>query len=375
MDLQDLRKQIDEIDSSLVELYEKRMEVSSAIADYKIENGKKVYDRERELEKIKTVKSLAHSEFNKIGIEELFSQIMSMSRKLQYQKLSEKGASLRLPFIQIDSLSDSARRVCYQGAEGAYSEEATIRFFGEGVNSFHVDTFRDAFGALEDGSADYAVLPIENSTAGIVSEVYDLLTEYENYIVGEQIIDIRHCLLGVPGAKLEDIQTVYSHPQSLMQSSRFLAEHSDIKQISMKNNAFAARKVAEDKDKTQAAIASKRAGEIYGLEIIKEAINQAESNSTRFIVVTNQKVFLKGAGKISLCLEIPHEAGSLYHIMSHFIYNGLNMTKIESRPIEDRNWEYRFFIDFDGNLEDSSVKNALRGLREEAKMMKILGNY
>ena len=375
MDLKDLRKQIDEIDSSLVELYEKRMEVSSAIADYKIENGKKVYDRERELEKIKTVKGLTHSEFNSIGVEELFSQIMSMSRKLQYQKLSEKGASLRLPFIQIDSLNGSTSRVCYQGAEGAYSEEATVRFFGKDVNSFHVDSFRDAFGALEDGSADYAVLPIENSTAGIVSEVYDLLTEYENYIVGEQIIDIKHCLLGVPGAKLEDITTVYSHPQSLMQSARFLSEHADIKQISMKNNAFAARKVAEDKDKTQAAIASRRAGEVYGLEIIKEAINQAESNSTRFIVVTNQKVFLKGAGKISLCLEIPHEAGSLYHIMSHFIYNGLNMTKIESRPIEDRNWEYRFFIDFDGNLEDSAVKNALRGLREEAKMMKILGNY
>ena len=183
MDLKDLRKQIDEIDSSLVELYEKRMEVSSAIADYKIANGKKVYDRERELEKIKTVKGLTHSDFNSIGVEELFSQIMSMSRKLQYQKLSEQGASLRLPFIQIDSLTDSAKRVCYQGAEGAYSEEATIRFFGKDVNSFHVDSFRDAFGALEDGSVDYAVLPIENSTAGIVSEVYDLLTEYENYIV------------------------------------------------------------------------------------------------------------------------------------------------------------------------------------------------
>ena len=375
MDLKDLRKQIDEIDSSLVELYEKRMEVSSAIADYKIANGKKVYDRERELEKIKAVKGLTHSDFNSIGVEELFSQIMSMSRKLQYQKLSDQGASLRLPFIQIDSLNGSASRVCYQGAEGAYSEEATVRFFGSDVKSFHVDTFRDAFGALEDGSADYAVLPIENSTAGIVSEVYDLLTEYENYIVGEQIIDIKHCLLGVPGAELSDITTVYSHPQSLMQSSRFLAEHPEIRQISMKNNAFAARKVSEDKDKTQAAIAGRRAGEIYGLEIIKEAINQAESNSTRFIVVTGQKVFLKGARKISLCLEIPHEAGSLYHIMSHFIYNGLNMTKIESRPIEDRNWEYRFFIDFDGNLEDSAVKNALRGLREEAKMMKILGNY
>ena len=243
------------------------------------------------------------------------------------------------------------------------------------MNCFHVDSFRDAFGALEDGSADYAVLPIENSTAGIVSEIYDLLTEYENYIVGEQIIEIRHCLLGLPGAQISDIKTVYSHPQSLMQSARFLADHSSIRQVSMKNNAFAAKKVAEDKDISQGAIASANAAEVYGLEILQEGINQAESNSTRFIVVTNQKVYLKDAKKISLCLEIPHEAGSLYHIMSHFIYNNLNMTKIESRPIEDRNWEYRFFIDFDGSLEDSAVKNALRGLREEAKLMKILGNY
>ncbi len=375
MDLKELRVQIDEIDSQLVKLFEDRMEVSAQIADYKISTGKKVFDRQREKEKIEAVKSLTHSEFNSIGVEELFSQLMSMSRKLQYAKLASQGASLRLPFIQIDSLDKGNCRVCYQGAEGAYSELATKKFFGDDVNCFHVDSFRDAFGALEDGSADYAVLPIENSTAGIVSEIYDLLTEYENYIVGEQIIEIRHCLLGLPGAQISDIKTVYSHPQSLMQSARFLADHSSIKQVSMKNNAFAARKVADDKDKTQGAIASANAADVYGLEILQEGINQAESNSTRFIVVTNQKVYLKDAKKISLCLEIPHEAGSLYHIMSHFIYNNLNMTKIESRPIEDRNWEYRFFIDFDGNLEDSAVKNALRGLREEAKMMKILGNY
>ena len=375
MDLTYLREQIDEIDSQLVKLFEDRMEVSSQIADFKIENGKKVYDKEREMEKIRKVKSLTHSDFNNKGIAELFSQIMSMSRMLQYQKLSQKGASLRLPFIRIETLDKENCRVCYQGAEGAYSEMATRAFFGEKVNAFHVDTFRDAFASLEDGSADYAVLPIENSTAGIVSEIFDLLTEYENYIVGEQIIEIRHCLMGIPGAKLSDIETVYSHAQSLMQSARFLNEHSNIRQVSMKNNAFAARKVADEKDKSQGAIASARAAQIYGLEIIEEGINQAESNSTRFIVVTNQKVFLKDAGKISLCLEIPHEAGALYHIMSHFIYNNLNMTKIESRPIEDRNWEYRFFIDFEGNLEDSNVKSALRGLREEARMMKILGNY
>ena len=375
MDLKQLRTQIDSIDNEIVKLYEKRMEVSSAIADYKIANGKKVYDRERELEKIRAVKDLAHSDFNKTGVEELFSQIMSMSRKLQYRKLQEQGASLRLPFIPVDDLHGDSARVCYQGAEGAYSETATAEFFGEGVTSFHVDTFRDAFGALEDGSADYAVLPIENSTAGMVSEVYDLLTEYECYIVGEQLVDIRHCLLGLKGARTEGIRKVYSHPQSLMQSSRFLAEHAYMEQVSMKNNAYAARKVAEDKDMTKAAIAGKRAASIYGLEILEEGINQAEKNSTRFIIVTMQKVFLKGSGKISLCLEIPHEAGALYHIMSHFIYNNINMTKIQSRPIEDRNWEYRFFIDIEGSLEDSAVKNALRGIREEARMMKILGNY
>ena len=242
------------------------------------------------------------------------------------------------------------------------------------MNSFHVDTFRDAMMAIEEGSADFAVLPIENSTAGIVSEIYDLLAEFENYIVGEQIIKIEHCLMGIPGATLADIRTVFSHPQSLMQSARYLNER-DFKQISMQNNAFAARKVAEDGDKTQAAIASEYAAEIYGLSILAKGINHSSTNSTRFIIVTNQKIFLKNAGKVSICFEVPHESGSLYHMLSHFIYNNLNMNRIESRPIEGRNWEYRFFIDFEGNLSDSAVKNALRGLRDEAQNLRILGNY
>jgi chorismate mutase/prephenate dehydratase len=159
-----------------------------------------------------------------------------------------------------------------------------------------------------------------------------------------------------------------------MQSARFLSEYG-WQQISMQNNAFAAQKVKADGDKTQAAIASEYAGKIYGLEVLKKGVNQSETNSTRFIIVTNQKIFLKDAQKISICFEVPHESGSLYHMLSHFIYNNLNMCKIESRPIEDRNWEYRFFIDFEGNLADSAVKNALRGLRDEARNMKILGNY
>lgn len=374
VDLSVLREELDGIDKEIVELYEKRMDVCAKVAEYKIETGRKVFDKVRECEKLNTVKSLTHNEFNRHGIEELFEQIMSMSRKLQYQMLAEKGATGKLPFIGVDSLEEAKARVVFQGAEGAYSQMAMEKFFSDKVNSFHVDTFRDAMSAIDEGSADFAVLPIENSTAGIVNEIYDLLVEFENYIVAEQIIKIEHCLLAVPGTKISDIEVVYSHPQSLMQSIKYL-ENYNWQQISMQNNAFAAKKVADEKNKTQAAIASELAGKIYGLEVLAKGINHSSTNSTRFIIVTNQKIFKKDAGKVSICFEVPHESGSLYHILSHFIYNNLNMTKIESRPIEGRNWEYRFFVDFEGNLAESAVKNALRGLREECLNMKILGNY
>ncbi len=375
MDLLELRKQLDEIDEQIVRLYEERMEISSKVADYKIETGKKVLDKTREKEKLEKVRALTHNPLNAHGVQELFEQIMSMSRKLQYNKLVEAGSLGRLPFIGVDRLETEQARVVFQGAEGAYSHAAMLQYFGKQVKSFHVDTFRDAMTAIEEGSADFAVLPIENSTAGTVSEIYDLLVEFENFIVAEQVLKIEHCLLGVPGTDISQIRTVYSHPQSLMQSARFLAAHEDWKQVSLRNNAFAARKVSEEGDKTQAAIAGERAADVYGLEILQRGVNQSESNSTRFIIVTNQKIFRKDAGKISICLELSHESGSLYHMLSHFIYNNLNMTKIESRPIEDRNWEYRFFIDFEGNFADGAVKNALRGLRDEARNMKILGNY
>ncbi len=374
MDLLDLRNKLDKIDAQIVELYEDRMELCKQVAEYKISTGKKVFDKQREAEKLATVKSLTHNDFNAHGIQELFEQIMSMSRKLQYQLLAEHGSLGKLPFIGVDELETKKARVVFQGAPGAYSQAAMMKYFGDKVNCFHVDSFRDAMGAIEEGSADFAVLPIENSTAGIVSEIYDLLVEFENYIVGEQIIEIEHCVLGVPGSKLEDIKTVYSHPQSLMQSAKYL-ETKDWQQISMQNNAFAAQKVAKEQNKTQAAIAGAHAADIYGLEILEKGVNQSDTNSTRFIIVTNQKIFKKDAGRISICFELPHKSGSLYHMLSHFIYNNLNMTKIESRPIEDQNWEYRFFIDFEGNLADSAVKNALRGLREEAKNMRVLGNY
>ncbi len=374
MDLAELRNRLDDIDRQIVELYEQRMEICGEVAAYKLETGKRVFDKEREQQKLSAVSAMTHNALNAQGIRELYEQIMAISRKLQYQMLAEHGAGEKLSFIEMGEIVCKKCRVVFQGAEGAYSQAAMMQYFGEEVNSFHVDTFRDAMLAIDEGSADFAVLPIENSSAGIVSEIYDLLVEFENYIVGEQIIPIEHCLLAAEGTKKEEIKTVYSHPQSLMQSAQYLQDKG-WQQISMKNNAFAAKKVADEKDPTQAAIASETAAKVYGLTVLEKGINDLKQNSTRFIIVTNQKVFSKKASKISLCFALQHKSGTLYHALSHLMYNGLNMTKIESRPLAGRNWEYWFFLDFEGNLQDSAVKNALRGLREETRNMKVLGNY
>ncbi len=374
-ELDDYRAEIDRIDKQLVELYEERMAVSEKVASYKIKTGKSVLDKSREKQKLSEMEAMAHGTFNRHGVRELFEQIMAMSRKKQYQLVQDSGSMNRLPFIPVDSIKEGSFRVVYQGARGSYSEAAMKQYFGRDVTNFAVDTWRDAMTAIEEGTADYAVLPIENSTAGTVAQTYDLIEEYENYIVAEQIIPIHHCLMACEGSSVESVRTIYSHAQSLMQSERFLNEHPQWEQISMPNNAFAARKVSEDHDITEAAIASEYAAEAYGLNILARDVNQSDSNSTRFIICTNQKIFCRDAKKISICFEIDHECGSLYHLLSHFIYNDLNMVKIESRPIEGRNWEYRFFVDFEGNLMDSGVKNALRGMRDEARALRILGNY
>ena len=373
--LEELRNELDRIDPQIIQLYEERMSVCEEVGEIKIEEGRKVFDRNREQQKLAQVTREAKDPFYKKGLTELFEQLMSQSRKLQYQLLTKKGALGRLPFIGVEELDWKNSRVVFQGTDGAYSQAAMHKFFSKDVNSFHVQTFRDAMEAIEEGSADFAVLPIENSSAGMVSEMYDLLEEFENYIVGEVILPINHYLVGTENTTLESIERVYSHPQALMQCSKFLNRHGSWQQIGAANTAVAAKKILNENDPTQAAICSEHAAEIYGLKILEEKINHNHKNSTRFIVVTNQKIFLKKAQKISICFEVAHESGSLYHLLSHFIYNDLNMTKIESRPIEGKTWEYRFFVDFEGNMGDAAVKNAIRGLREESKSLKILGNY
>ena len=193
--------------------------------------------------------------------------------------------------------------------------------------------------------------------------------------MGEVFLDVNHALLGLPGAALEEIKTVYSHPQALMQSSEYLNANKNWRQVSVENTAMAAKKVLEDGDRSQAAVASENAGRIYGLTPLKTSINHNKCNTTRFIVVTNRPIYQIGAKKVSICFELPHKSGTLYNMLGNFIFNHVNMIMIESRPIVGRNWEYRFFVDIEGSLSDGPVQNALLGIAQEAAGMRILGNY
>lgn len=374
VDLQEYRDQLDKIDKQLVKLFEERMDICGKVAETKIASGKAVYDAEREKQKLDAVGAMANSDFNQIAVRDLFSQMMSVSRKYQYSILEEHGRTVKLGFERLDSIPMEHVRVVHQGVEGAYSHAAAIQYFGEDAEIYHVARFEDAMKEVQLGKADYAVMPIENSSAGAVIDMYDLLTRYDNYIVAETFLPVNHALLGVPGTKLTDVKTVFSHPQALMQCSNFL-NNNGLKQISVENTAVAAKRVIEEGDSTQAAVASEIAGKLYGLDILKTSIQNNQGNTTRFVILANRKVYQKDASKISLCFELPHTSGSLYNMLGNFIYNHVNMIMIQSRPVPGKNWEYRFFVDIEGNLQDAGVKNALRGIGEEAQNFKILGNY
>ncbi len=374
IDLQKSREEIDKVDKKIVELFEYRMRLAKDVAEYKIQTGKKVFDKTREQDKLWALQEMAGNDFNRHGVQELFTQIMSMSRKLQYGLISENG--YEVPFTETDSLvtGPDTRVVCF-GVRGSYTEQAMEEYFGRNISRIYASSFKMVMQAIKEGKADYGVLPIENTSTGGISDIYDLLVEFDNYIIGEHVVKIDHALLGLPGASIENIHNVYSHPQGLMQCSKYIESHRHMKPVECNSTADSARKVLEDGDITQGAIASRQAAGYYGLQILDEAVNHENNNSTRFIIIAREKIFIKDANKISICFELPHESGTLYNMLSHFIYNDLNMTKIESRPLEGKVFEYRFFVDFEGNLKEAGVKNALYGIQEEAMSLKILGSY
>ncbi len=375
--LDEIRKNIDATDREIVKLLERRISLAKDVAAYKKDNGKKVFDTVREQEKLAGVQSLAQDEENASDIQKIFEQIMLDSRKIQYRELEKNGMSMLDPYEIFDDIPRSGVKVVYQGVPGAYAHIAARHFFKENDdgNIHNVQTWRDVMEEVSSGRSEFGVLPIENSTAGSVTQVYDLLDEYPVYIVAEECVEIDHALLGLPGTRIDAIEKVYSHAQAFFQCGEYLEKYPGWEKITTQNTALSAKMVSESGDNKLAAIASTDAADVYGLEVLKEKINDLQGNTTRFIVVSKERRFLKRADKVSVVFETPNERGTLYNLLSSIVYNDLNMTKIESRPLRSKKWDSRFFVDFEGNLSDPAVKNALRGMYEEAKSMRLLGNY
>lgn len=428
MGLAELREELDRVDRELVKLYRERVSLVSEVAKEKRRSGRAVLDPVREEEKLDSVSAFLKTElweklpgegiqreegtekeqkraavpgketrggesgrgvplsgeseedsrragvdieFHERAVRELFRQLMSLSRRWQ-QRLLGREPSPESGFREVSEIPRKKKRVAYQGLPGAYAELAARRSFPDDCRFLPSESFRSTVESVLSGEADFAVLPIENSSYGAVADNFDLLLQFpEAVILGECFLPVEHVLMALPGGALSGIRRVFSHPQALAQCESFFREHPRIEAVPARNTAEAARRVRESGDRELAALASENAAEIYGLSILQRAVNQQKSNTTRFLIVGKEKIYERGAERLSLSFELSHRPGALYHVLGSFLFNDLNLSMIQSRPVPDRPFEYRFFVDVMGNLSDPDVRNAL----SELPGFRILGNY
>ncbi len=371
IDLSDIRSEIDCIDNQILELFIKRMHACEKVAMVKKRDGTPIFNPEREQEILDRVEKEG-GEFGS-GARTMLATLIDISSTRQQMLLYGEDGKLRKKFMTAGSELKGSKIAC-QGTVGAYSHLAAKQFFGDGVEPMFFAQFNDVFDAVTEGYTDFGVLPIENTTAGAVDDVYDLLTRHGFYIVGETDVDVNHCLLAPKGAKIEDIKEVYAHPQALSQCARYIQRHG-FETNEYSNNAVAAKNVARWNDPTKAAIASSVAGKKFDMEILEKDIQDIDGNQTRFIVISKNMVIRNGADKISLTFSLPHRTGSLYRVLSRFAANGMNIFKIESRPLKGQNFQYRFYLDFNGSVHDEKVCSLICSLSTEMSDFKFLGNY
>lgn len=371
--LEDYRKQIDDIDKEVISLFEKRMDVVLNVAKYKKDNNVNVLQNGREDEVIKNaVSNLNNTDYSKEAVK-LIESIMEISRGFQNKKINTLP-NLEDLKLQKEELYANAK-TGFPGVKGSFSEEALIKFFGENANRTSYDEFEDVFKALEMDEIDYGVLPIENSSTGAISVVLDLLNKYGFYIVGEECIKIEQHLLGIKGTNIDEIKEIYSHPQGIEQSSEFLKQNGDWKLIPFHNTSTSAKLVRDLGDKSKAAISGRRAADIYGLEIIKKAINNQNDNNTRFAVIGKKLIVDENANKVSVVLSLENKVGTLYRLLRYFAENNINMIKIESRPMKDTPWKYLLYVDFDGSIKSLETSNALKLIEDNSEYFRLLGAY
>ncbi len=378
-DLTELRCGIDEIDGELTKLFLRRMDLCKEVGAYKKANGLPVLDTEREKELLDAKAALAGDAELAQSVRALFSAIMAESRALQAAEVmdpeKEQSFSDYQKLVHWEGPMLKEQRVLYQGLPGAYCEEAAMGFFGANCDRMNLKTWDGVFRGVKEGFGDYGVVPIENSSTGSISDVYDLLGQFGCHIVGEQLVRVDQCLMAVPGANMSTVSQVYTHEQGFRQCKTFLASYPKWEQHEMVNTALAAKYVAGEQDKSKAAIASRRAAELYGLEILQSSINENCHNYTRFIIVAAEPRFPKDADKISVRFSVPHTEGSLYRVLQIFARAELNLMKLESRPIPEESWNYSFYADFTGNLQSGGLDPTIRELIGTSSTFRVLGNY
>ena len=376
MELQDYRKKIDEIDAQLTALFTERMQTAAQIAAYKKEHALSVLDAGRERQKLSEIAKLAGEEFEDAAMS-LYSLIFELSRGYQSRLLgtnAELPKKIEAAIQNTPQLFPPKAIVACQGVEGAYSQQACEKLFRT-PNVFYFSTFDAVFSAIEQGFCQYGIIPLENSTAGSVNKVYDLMTKHSFSIVRSVRLKIDHALLALPGAKLGEIKEIYSHEQAISQCSQFLQSLGDVKIIRCENTAAAAKFVAESGRRDIAALAARSCVGLYGLECLQSSVQDQGNNYTRFICISKNLEIYPGADRTSLMMVLPHKPGSLYKVLSRFYALGVNLNKLESRPMPERNFEFMFYFDLDTSVYSPQFVQLMGELQSISEEFAYLGSY
>lgn len=370
-DLNDIRQEINSIDQQLIKLFIQRMDCAKDVAEYKKATNTPILNQDRENEILDRVEKQGGEYGNSARL--LYSNIMELSRALQHNIV---GAGKELKELINSANTEIPRenaRIACQGIAGANNHDASLKLFPS-CEPIFCKSFKDVFLAIENGNADYGVLPVENTSGGSVSDVYDLILKHRFYIIDSLDMQINYYLSAIKQANFEDIEEVWSHPQALAQCSNKISEN-NFKTLPSSNTAIAARDVANSKRIDIAAICNASAAKEYGLKVLQENFENRSDNTTRFIVISKKLYIPENADKVSLCFSLPHVSGSLYSVLCRFNSLGLNLTKIESRPIEGSQFEYLFYLDFAGNLRNENAIQLICQLSEEMPGFSFLGNY
>lgn len=376
MDIQDYRNELDQLDQQLVQLFCRRMDLCGKVAEWKQQNGKPIYDRSREREKLNQVSALSEERFAPYT-RCLYRSLMGYSRAYQHNLLDEPSALVRqiqTSRKETPELFPPHATVACQGVEGAYSSLACEKLFAEPEIRF-VPSFEDVFAAVDSGACRYGVLPIENSTAGSVKANYDLLVKYRCYIVRSTRLQISHCLLAKPGVSLSDIRVIYSHEQAISQCTKFLSGLPNVEVRACPNTALAARMVSQTEEPGIAALSSRSCAELYGLSILAETVQDTGANRTRFICISKQPEIYPGANRTTLLLVLKHRPGALFSVLERCNELGVNLVKLESRPIPERDFEFLFYFDLDIATASPALSQLIPALEAEAEEVKYLGSY